>query len=503
MATTTSPHQAAANEPVDAATDEQRSDSRPGLDLEAGLSALLVAVSVAIGARVVADNSFLTHLTTGDLMRARGSVPTTDPYSWTAAGADWTVQSWLASLIYSVVAELAGGLGIRLLNGVLCGLVMVGLLVLARRHRASFLAGVAAASVALAIGATMWTPRPLLFGLVGLTAVLVVALPGTDAAGQPRPAPLPAWSLVPVLWIWVQTHGSFPLAIVAVGAVVVGAALDDRRVPLRELRVLGWVTGGIALGAIGPLGLGLLLFPLELVGNGDALEGVAEWQHLSADRPVEWLFLVLVLATLLAVARGVERRLAVPAVVFSVAGIWAVRNIGVAAIATVPAVAAGLQALPSSLTGAERNLGARALGVVAAGLVAVTVALVGLQGALDLRSFPRDAVDVMVEQDLAGGADDRILHRDRVGNFLHYRLGTEARVFVDDRFDFYPLEVLTDHRRLLLEDDPALIAEIIGRWDPTAILWESGTAVDRWVAEQADWQVTHRDDDWFVAVPAG
>ncbi len=109
------------------------------------MSALLVAVSVAIGARVVADNSFLTHLTTGDLMRARGSVPTTDPYSWTAAGADWTVQSWLASLIYSVVAELAGGLGIRLLNGVLCGLVMVGLLVLARRHRASFLAGVAAA----------------------------------------------------------------------------------------------------------------------------------------------------------------------------------------------------------------------------------------------------------------------------------------------------------------------------------------------------------------------
>ncbi len=500
MATTTAPHHPAAPEPTDAASTSP-TDRRPGLALEVGLSAFLVGIAFAIGGRVVRDNSFLTHLTTGDLIRAQGTVPTADPYSWTAAGADWTVQSWLASVAYSLAAEVGGGAGVRLLNGALCALVAAALVTLARRHRASFLAGAVAVSISLAIGATMWTPRPLLFGLVGLAAVLVVALPGRDAEGALRPPPIPAWTLVPVLWLWVQTHGSFPLGGVAAGAVVVGALIDDRSLPRRELRVLGWVAVGTLTGAIGPLGIRLLTFPLELVGNSDALEGVAEWQHLSADRPVEWLFCVLGVGTALAAVRGVERRLVVPAVVFALAGAWAVRNIGVAAVATVPAVAAGLRSLPSELRGDERSPVAGALAVLGGGLVLATAVLSSRQGALDLSGFPVDAVESAVADELVGGADDRLLHRDRVGNYLHYRLGTEARVFVDDRFDFYPLDVLVDHRRLLLDDDPAVIGEIVERWAPTAIVWETDTAVDRWVEAQGEWVTTHRDDDWFVAVP--
>ena len=55
----------------------------------------------------------------------------------------------------------------------------------------------------------------------------------------------------------------------------------------------------------------------------------------------------------------------------------------------------------------------------------------------------------------------------------------------------------------LLDDDPAVIGEIVERRAPTAIVWETDTAVDRWVEAQGDWVTTHRDDDWFVAVPAG
>ena len=66
------------------------------------------------------DNSFLTHLATGRLILDTGEIPTSDPYTFTAHGADWVVQSWLASWLYGWVEKLGGGDGLRILTAVLC-----------------------------------------------------------------------------------------------------------------------------------------------------------------------------------------------------------------------------------------------------------------------------------------------------------------------------------------------------------------------------------------------
>ena len=95
---------------------------RPSLD---GLVfMLLLFVAVRIGLSPLQDNSFLTHLATGRLIFDTGSVPTVDPYSWTAHGEPWTVQSWGASVIYAAVEELAGFNGLRLLTAFLVGVLL-------------------------------------------------------------------------------------------------------------------------------------------------------------------------------------------------------------------------------------------------------------------------------------------------------------------------------------------------------------------------------------------
>ena len=140
---------------------------------------------------------------------------------------------------------------------------------------------------------------------------------------------LPAPVLVPVFWIWVNSHGSFPLGLVALGCYALGSRLDGDRRP-RELRALGWAIGGTVLGAVNPLGPVLLTFPLGLLGRQEALSAVLEWQSPSFATPYARAFLVLIMVAVVALVRRPSWRAAVPLVVFLALGLTAARNIPVA-----------------------------------------------------------------------------------------------------------------------------------------------------------------------------
>ena len=66
----------------------------------------------------------------------------------------------------------------------------------------------------------MWAPRPLMVGLVLLGLTLLVA------EGR-----IPAPVLLPVFWLWVNSHGSFPLGLVALGLLRRSAAASTVSAP--------------------------------------------------------------------------------------------------------------------------------------------------------------------------------------------------------------------------------------------------------------------------------
>ena len=192
---------------------ESSSDAQGWFTLGNSLGVLVALFGLVVGARTLVDNSFLTHLATGELILDSGRVPSVDPYSRTAAGQPWTVQSWLASVLYAALNRLAGPVAIRLMHGLVGAAVAVGLWRLVAPAREP-LARLGLVLLPVALGVGFWSPRPLMFGLLAMVVLLSVV--------QTNRAP---WILIPLMWLWANSHGSFPLAFVLLGAVIAGSYL--------------------------------------------------------------------------------------------------------------------------------------------------------------------------------------------------------------------------------------------------------------------------------------
>ena len=446
--------------------------------LATGIGAVFVLWGANIGAARLSDNSFFTHLATGRLI-LDGGIPTRDPYSFTAQGEPWVVQSWLASALYGVVDELAGGLGLRLLSTLLAA-VLAGLVWRLSRPAGTLLPRTIVAALVLATGTTFWSPRPLLVGLVLLALTLLVVGEGRD----------PRW-LVPVFVVWVNVHGSWPLGLVAVAAIAVGARMDGER-PAGELRALAWGGGTALVAAVAnPIGPKLLVFPVSLLDRSEVLQAIIEWQSPSFDELWARVFLLQVVVAVLALARRGSYRAAVPMVVFVAAALLGLRNVPVASLVLVPGMATGLAGL-GTLDGRRREpVGAVLVGVVAVlGLVVVGSSL--SEDHYDLRAYPTASLDWAVEVGLAGSPDANLLTEEWVGNLLELDLGTEARVFLDDRVDMYPVPVIQDFLDVHGGGPGAL--GVLDRWEVDAVLWPRSSALTELLLATGDWRPVHVEE---------
>jgi hypothetical protein len=96
--------------------------------------------------------------------------------------------------------------------------------------------------------------------------------------------------------------------------------------------------------------------------------------------------------------------------------------------------------------------------------------------------------------------DVRVVSRDFAGNYLEARYGTEVRVFMDDRYDMYPIEVIRDYRVLMDAEDtwPA----VLDRWEADAVLWDREADLFEVIEASPDWAVAYEDERWAVFVPA-
>jgi hypothetical protein len=454
--------------------------SYPSLSFVVGT--VVVLVGAYIGAARLADNSFLTHLATGRYILEHG-LPSHDIYSFTAPGERWVVQSWLASVVYAAVERGFGLVGIRVLAMVLGG-ATAGIMWTLTRSAKGIVARTAICVVGLVVAATMWSPRPLMFGLVLLGLTILAA--------ERR---LPPWSMIPIFWIWVNVHGSFPLGLVALGCFAIGNRLDGERRPA-ELRPLLWAVGGTVLGAVNPLGPALLTFPVSLLKRQQALSFIVEWRSPMFTEVYSRAFLLIIIMAIAALVRRPSWRSAVPLAVFLALSLTAARNIPVAALVLVPGIARGAEGL-GSLTGELRTK-------VTAVLAVLVIAVGGLalvqrleEPDLDLRDYPVDAVAWLDQQGLLTPETRRVAP-DLVGNYLELLLGDRASVFSDDRVDMFPGNVVDDEVTLMRGSSGW--RQVLERWDTDVILWSRSSPLDQLLAEDDTWRLAFADQSWVVYV---
>src|SRR5256885_10675528 len=106
-----------------------------------------------------------------------------------------------------------------------------------------------AAGIAIGAGAAYWVPRPLMFGLICMALTVLVV--------ERRRSP---WWLVPIMWVWVSSHGSFLLAVGWLGARGVGEAVDTMGWPKVSVRYALGMAAGLVVSIANPLGPRLLTF---------------------------------------------------------------------------------------------------------------------------------------------------------------------------------------------------------------------------------------------------
>lgn len=447
---------------------------------------LFVGAGIAAGMRSLADNSFLTHLATGRVILDTGSVPAHDPYTFTAGGEPWVVQSWLASVLYASVERLGGLDAVRVLMGAVAGM-LAGLTWHLLRPAEGLVGRLAVGAMALAVGAGLWTERPYMLGLLAFGLVALAA----EGRLNPR------W-LLPAGWVWVNVHGSFPLGIVYLVVLAVGTRLDGAR-PEAELRCLRWALPGMLAGAIGPLGLRVLLFPLDLLGRQDLLSNVVEWQAPAFTSASERAFLLQVVVAIVLVARRPSYRGALVVAVFTAAALLGSRNVVVASLALLPTMALGLQGL-GSVASEDRPRAARWLGlgggVIGAAIIVSRLSL----PSVELGKYPVDAIAFLEEREIDLEAH-HLAAPDYVGNFLDYVYGPGQRVFYDDRFDMFPDDVSAAALALIHVDRD--VFERLAPFEVELIAMPVSSPLAQVLALEPGWRTLYRDEGWVLACQRG
>ena len=454
--------------------------------LESLFIATFVLFGFRLGVRAISDNSMLTHLRTGIDMVHGSGIPRRDPYSWTARNVDWVVQSWLPEWTYGWAQRLGGFRLVVLEQALLMAVLAWLVLRLARAGSPSRTA--MSGLIVMGIGFRYWAPRPLLFGLICMALTVAVV--------ERRRSP---WLLVPIVWFWVQSHGSFPLGLAWLGARAVGEGLDWRSRPRDALRYVGAFVGGLAVAVVNPLGARLLTFPVTLGSRRDAFERIVEWMSPNFQSGAGRVSLVfLVLALLLLMRARLMWRDVVPTVAFLAAGLLASRNIPVMAIVLAPVLGRALrrpESAPRRTEGRNMDRTNVALALtLAAAFVIFGLSILSRPG-LRLTPYPEAAVTYLEEQGLFTDLH-RVAHQDFVGNYLELRYGRAVPVFIDDRVDMYPVKVSRDYRRLLGGAKDSI--QILDDRRIDVVLWDNEQPLPNLLKVSGRWEEVHASGRWVV-----
>ncbi|MDH4170473.1 MAG: hypothetical protein OEW42_12880 [Acidimicrobiia bacterium] len=435
--------------------------------------AAVAVVGLLAGLAPFNDNSFFTHLTTGRGIVDSLSVPHTDPYTFTSAAEPWVVQSWLASALYGGLDAVGGVLAIRIFTGVVTA-ALAALVWRLSRPAGALLPRLALSGGTVLMGIVVWSERPLLLGL--LFFALTLALVHEDRIDV-------RWA-VPLFWVWANVHGSFPLGLVLLGTLWVGGLLDRTR-PQRTARLLLWSTVGAVLGGVlNPYGVRLLVFPLDLLSKREQLQHVVEWQRPDLGDRYAQIFVVVAVVAVVAAIRSRRWAVVLPVAVFLVAALLGARNVAVASIAFAGIAAPALHGI-GSITTSGRGPRARLTLMVAAALALVgSVVLLGRDN-FELRAYPVEAVE-WIDANGGFGDDARWAHTDTTGNYLTLRFDGAVPIFMDDRMELHPPELIEDY--LVLNAGEQGWATVLDRWAIDAVLWPTDRDLAAELVASTDWE---------------
>jgi hypothetical protein len=465
---------------------------RAGVTFEDLLVVIAALIGFAWGLTAISDNTALLHIRTGIDMVRNNAFPDSDPYSYTAAGEPWVLQSWLAEYVYGVLHAIWSSKLIALVNALLLGGLAAGMVRWVRTGTSWITFASAAAVLLLSIG--HWSTRPTTFGFV-----LFFLLPAV--------AKRSLWWTFLIGALWVNTHGSWPVGMLWLGGVAVGTLLDERKFSLAPFRQFGVLTAAVIVGGVvNPVGWKLLTFPLTAVQKGDVFAEIAEWRspnfHGLGDISSYGPLIGIVVAVMLLVQLRVSWKHLLPFAGLLAMSLYSSRNLPMLAIGLASVLGIAYHEFQLRKHDVIVNSVTRRWGPVEVFCIAVMAFVAVLQtGRLvagpdyELSQYP--VAGISYAKQLGYFTEGkRVLAPDYVGCYLILQDGKGAGVFIDDRYDMYPEQVSKDLFKIIDIDENT--HGLLDKYDVEAVLWRKDGTLANHLATQPDWEERWKDKDWVL-----
>ena len=227
---------------------------------------------VTVLSSAFADGDTGWHIATGQWIATHGTVPRSDPFSFTARGHPWVAHEWLSELLMYGAWRFGGWSGLILLFGTATAALYAIVAFHLRRWQRPGAAALMLVYLSIGLAQSLLA-RPHLLALPILAAWLIALLRARERASAP---PL---ALAILMFVWANAHGSFVFGLALAGGLgleaLVGAAPGDRLRVIRQWGLFGMLSLAAALAT--PAGLDGLLYPFY-VNNLSILSLIAEWQ---------------------------------------------------------------------------------------------------------------------------------------------------------------------------------------------------------------------------------
>jgi hypothetical protein len=304
------------------------------------VAAALLVLPLCLDA--TSDPDLWWHLRLGQWIADNHTIPHTEFFSYTAAGAPLIAHEWLSELLFWGVNSLVGLAGLAVLVGLVTWSGLLALAAIARQRGASgFNVGVVLLLGAKAMQPVTGTrPQMLTFALLCWSLFLLDRHLRRGGRG--------IWLLVPLVLLWANLHAGFAVGLGILAAALVAGLLDTLwRHQLDAVHRRRLIAAAIALlvcavaALINPNGLDLYRYAV-LGSTPAAHQLIQEWQRpdFTTAGMLPLALLIVATAASMVLNRGRLRPSQVILAVIGVAAaLLAVRNIAIAVALLSPTLA--------------------------------------------------------------------------------------------------------------------------------------------------------------------
>lgn len=450
------------------------------------------------------NGDFFHHLNTGRFVLENRALPQVDTFTHTATGLPWVGYAWGSGVIFYLIFNVLGPIGITLFVAIIATTTLLLSYVLIRSLKVRQFPALVVVALTASGLSTRFPARPEIFNY--LLAVLILLV---DQLRKEHPKLI--WFLPVIIWLWANLYGSGVIVGVAlVLALVIRQLLVDK-LTIKSSQRMFFFSSLITIPAalINGYGLKSVFYFFYFIPQVSVFEG--EWAGIGkilTNYPVDFLisfqyqlliYLIflsaLILALLVAGKKLFQNKFYLILSIAAFLPIFAFRQLPMAVVLASPILAVALNQIWLS----KRYL-------LIAGFILLTAVSFGLSlkiNPISLKSNVSLSQTEMVRFISGHHLSGRAFNHHNLGAYLTFYLYPQVLVFYDTRDDlFLGTPALNDLYSAYSSSSPIL--PLLSKYQIDLVVGDyvSDGLNYRDLFYSKDWSIVYLSDRYFVAVPA-